>query len=247
MSLNNFNLILRQYHYYLYKFATQLLKHLKMKKHIATIFTLAALSLATVSCKDKAKEANTTEAKEVIPEVVASQNYIADAAASTVEWKGFKPTGSHNGIISIKNGTLSTNGDLIEGGSFLIDMNSIVVTDIPAEDEGNGKLLGHLKSPDFFDVEAHGNAAFEITGSSIVEGKTMLSGNLAIKGIEQNITFPVTVTTDEAGLTLTSETFTIDRTKWDIKYKSKSIFGDLGDKFINDDIELKFVVKANKS
>lgn len=217
-----------------------------MKKHIASIFTLAALSLATVSCKDKTKEANTTEAKAVTTEV-ASQNYIADAAASTVAWKGFKPTGSHNGTISIKKGVLATNGDLIEGGSFLIDMNSIVVTDIPAEDEGNGKLLGHLKSPDFFDVEAHENATFEITGSSIVEGKTMLSGNLSIKGIAQNITFPVTVTTDETGLTLTSETFTIDRTKWDIKYKSKSVFGDLGDKFINDDIELTFVVKANKS
>lgn len=218
-----------------------------MKKHIATIFTLAALTVATVSCKDKAKEANTTEAKEAVVAQVTSQKYIADAAASSVNWKGNKPTGSHNGTINIANGVISASGDKIEGGSFLIDMNSIVVSDIPVEDEGNGKLLGHLKSPDFFNVEAHGNAAFEITGSTIIEGKTMLSGNLSIKGIKQNITFPVVTHRVGNGLTIESETFSINRTKWDIKYKSKSVFGDLGDKFINDDIELKFVVKANKS
>lgn len=218
-----------------------------MKKHIATIFTLAALTIVTVSCKDKAKEADTTAAKEAVVTQDASQKYIADATVSTVEWKGYKPTGSHNGTINIENGVFSVSGDKIESGSFLINMNSIVVVDIPLEEKGNGKLLGHLKSPDFFDVEAHANAAFEITGSSEVEGKTMLSGNLSIKGIKQNITFPVTVTSDDTGLTLASETFTIDRTKWDIKYKSKSVFGDIGDKFINDDIELKFVVKASKS
>lgn len=217
-----------------------------MKKHIKAIFTIAVLTAATVSCKDKAKEADTTAAKEAVTTVVTSQKYIADASTSLVEWKGFKPTGSHNGTLNIESGNIAANGDVIESGSFLINMNSIVVTDIPAEDEGNGKLLGHLKSPDFFDVETHGNAAFEITGFTVVEGETMLSGNLSIKDIEQNITFPVTVTSNETSLTITSDTFTIDRTKWDIKYKSISVFGDLGDKFINDDIELKFVVKANK-
>ncbi|MEP1487315.1 MAG: YceI family protein [Algibacter sp.] len=219
-----------------------------MKKHIATIFTLAALTLVTVSCKDKAKEANTTEAKDPVVTQATSQKYIADATASTVEWKGYKPAGSHNGTINIENGVFSVSGDKIESGSFLINMNSIVVVDIPLEEKGNGKLLGHLKGPDFFDVETHANAAFEITGSTEVEGKTMLSGNLSIKGIKQNITFPVTVSNRVGnGLTISSETFTIDRTKWDIKYKSKSVFGDIGDKFINDDIELKFVVKASKS
>ncbi|GAA4237707.1 YceI family protein [Postechiella marina] len=218
-----------------------------MKKRITTIFTLAALTIATVSCKDKAKEATTAEVQEVKTEASASQKYIADAAASSIQWKGNKPGGSHNGTIKIENGVLSANGDKIESGSFLINMGSIVVEDIPADDKMNGKLLGHLKDADFFDVEAHPNAAFEITGSTVAEGKTMLSGNLSIKGIKHNITFPVSVTNDANGLTLTSETFTIDRTKWDIKYKSKSVFGDLGDKFINDDIELKITVKAAKA
>ena len=45
---------------------------------------------------------------------------------------------------------------------------------------------------------------------------------------------------------ITSETFAIDRTKWDVNYGSKSVFDNLGDKFINDDIELTVTVVANK-
>lgn len=218
-----------------------------MKKNIATIFTLVALVITSVSCKDKAKEASTGDVKEAATVKAVSQKYIADAAASVIEWKGFKPTGSHYGTINIESGVLSINDNAIEGGSFLINMNSIVVTDIPAEDEGNGKLLGHLKNPDFFDTANHASAAFEITGTTVTEGKTMLSGNLSIKGIKHNISFPVSVTNGENGLTLSSEAFSIDRTKWGIKYKSKSAFGDLGDKFINDDIELKINIVAKKS
>ena len=81
----------------------------------------------------------------------------------------------------------------------------------------------------------------------MVDGKTMLSGNLKLKDVENNVTFPVTTSVDGDVFTLTSEMFTIDRSKWNVKYGSKSFFDDLGDKFINDDIELKVTVKAKKS
>ncbi|WP_203256839.1 YceI family protein [Hyunsoonleella ulvae] len=218
-----------------------------MKKSFKTILFLSVISIALVSCKDKAKEAETSTAEEVAEAKVEAVKYVADASASTIEWKGFKPAGTHNGVVNLESGVINMNGSDVESGSFLADMTSITVLDIPADKKGNADLVGHLKSPDFFDVENHANAAFEITGLSDAEGKTMLSGNLAIKGIKQNITFPVSVTTAEDTITLTSEAFTIDRTKWDIKYKSKSIFGDLGDKFINDDIELKINITAKKA
>jgi polyisoprenoid-binding protein YceI len=126
-------------------------------------------------------------------------------------------------------------------------MNSIVDLDIPVDKEGYAKLVGHLKSPDFFDVEKYPSAAFEITGLEEVEGKMMLSGNLTLKDAKNNVTFPVSVSNDGNTMTLTSETFSIDRTKWNVQYGSKSIFDNLGDKFINDDIELKILVKANKA
>ena len=75
----------------------------------------------------------------------------------------------------------------------------------------------------------------------------MLSGNLTLKDVKNNVTFPVSVSNNGNTITLTSETFSIDRTKWNVQYGSKSIFDNLGDKFINDDIELKIMVKANKA
>ena len=217
-----------------------------MKKNLLTILFISTLTVSIISCKDKAKEANTTEAEEVV-EVMPEAKFKADLAASTIEWKGFKPTGTHNGTIDLESGVLNTTDGKISGGTFLIDMSSIKVTDIPAEDEGNGQLVGHLTSPDFFDVENHPNAAFEITGLEEAEGKMMLSGNLALKDVKNNITFPVSVTQENDSISLESETFTIDRSKWNVKYGSKSFFDDLGDKFINDDIELKITLKAAKS
>lgn len=211
-----------------------------------TLFTVTALMVSLNSCKDKAKEANTSEAEAVAVTEAESQKYIADVAASTIEWKGFKPTGSHNGTILIENGVLNLKDGKLNSGTFLIKMNLIKVLDIPEEDEGNAKLVGHLKNADFFDVENHPTAAFEITGVTETEGKMMLSGNLTLKETKNNVTFPVTITNTDDTVTLTSETFTIDRSKWNVKYGSKSFFDNLGDKFINDDIEIKINVTANK-
>ncbi len=217
-----------------------------MKKNFAKILFITALIISVTSCKDKAKEAATTAA-EAVEETVNSEVYAVNNDASTIEWKGFKPTGSHNGTIGIERGVLDVTNGKVVGGSFIIDMKSIAVTDIPAEDEGNGKLKGHLRSPDFFDVEKHPSAGFTITGLEEVEGRMMLSGNLSLKEAKNNVTFPVTVSNANGAITLSSEAFTIDRTKWNVQYGSKSIFDNLGDKFINDDIELKIMVTAAKS
>ncbi|MGB5418947.1 YceI family protein [Algibacter sp.] len=214
-----------------------------MKKKFATILCITALIVSTTGCKDKAKEAATTAA-EAVEETTNAAAYAVNTKASTIEWKGFKPTGSHNGTIAIENGVLDIANGKIVGGTFIIDMSSIVVTDIPADDEKNGKLKGHLSSPDFFDVEKYPSAGFTITGLEEVEGKMMLSGNLSLKEAKNNVTFPVSVINENGAITLTSDTFTIDRTKWNVQYGSKSIFDNLGDKFINDDMELKVTLKA---
>ena len=227
-------------------FVTETLKYFKMKKNFATILFITALISSVTSCKDKAKEAATKAAEEV-EEIVNSDIYALNKDGSTIEWKGFQPTGSHNGTISIERGVLDLADGKIIGVSFLIDMTSIAVTDIPADDEGNAKLTGHLTSADFFDVEKYPSASFTVTGLEDVDGKMTLSGNLSLKEVKNNITFPVTVSNENDVITLSSEAFTIDRTKWNVQYGSKSIFDNLGDKFINDDIELKIMVKAAKS
>ncbi len=208
-----------------------------MKKQIFNILTIFAIGIAVVACKDKAKEANTSDAEAAVVAESTSAKYVTNTAESTIEWKGFKPTGTHNGAITIDSGVLTTNDGAIHSGTFLINMNSIT------EVENNERLIGHLKSADFFDVEKFPSAAFEITG---LDGN-MLSGNLTIKGTKNNISFPVTISTEGDNMVLSSEAFTIDRSKWNVKYGSKSFFDDLGDKFINDDIELKINIKAKKS
>ena len=133
-------------------FVPETLKYFKMKKNFAPILFITALIISVTSCKDKAKEATTTAAEEV-KETVNSNVYTVNKEASTIEWKGFKPTGSHMGTIAIERGVLDIADGKVVGGSFIIDMTSIAVTDIPAEDKGNAKLHGHLTSPDFIDVE----------------------------------------------------------------------------------------------
>ena len=216
-----------------------------MKTQVLRIFTLAIV-VTLFSCNDKAKEAETTAAADAAVSEASSETFKVDTAKSSIEWKGFKPTGSRNGTIALSEGRVMVNNGTTESGSFTIDMNTIVVTDIPAEDDGNADLTGHLKSGDFFDVATYPTAKFVVTSLNTVEGKTMLSGNLTMKDATNNVSIPVTTSINGNKMTLTSETFTIDRSKWNIKYGSKSFFDNLGDKFINDEIELKVNLTAMK-
>jgi len=123
-------------------------------------------------------------------------------------------------------------------------MNSMVCTDI--EGEGAKKLVGHLSSPDFFNTAEYASAVFNLHSiSPNDDGSHTVSGDLTIKGITNEISFPATVSNADGTLTATAA-FAIDRTKWDIKYGSGSFFDNLGDKAIYDDInfELSLVGKS---
>ena len=198
-------------------------------------------SVLFISCKEKAKE----EKVEVVTEkaqVIADASYSVNSESSTLNWKGFKPTGTHNGTVAIKEGVLKVKDGKLTGGKVVFDMNTITVLDIPADDEYNAKLVAHLKSGDFFDVENNSTSTFEITE---IEGET-LKGNLTIKAITKPIQFPVTITNTDSGIKLSGTTFKIDRTEFDIKFKSQKFFNDLKDKFINDEFEISFDLTASK-
>jgi len=222
-----------------------------MKKRILNVFMLAAIAVVMVNCKDKAKKANTSEAEAAAISESTTQKYVTDVTKSSIEWKGFKPTGTHHGTVNIDTGVFQVNDGAIQSGTFLIDMNSIVSLDLE-EGKMKNNLENHLKGTvegkegDFFNVTQFPTGAFEVTGVSDEGDKAMLSGNLTLKGVKQNITFPVAVANEGDMLTITSEAFTIDRTKWGVNFGSKTVFDNLGDKFINDEIELKINVVAYK-
>lgn len=179
---------------------------------------------------------------------VINQSYSAKVNESTVEWKGFKPAGEHFGTISISEGSLIANGNTIITGSFTIDMNTIVDKDMAPDNEYSAKLVNHLKSSDFFDVKKFPTAKFDISGTKKVKGKNHIVGYLTIKGIRKEISFPAKVSKNEMGdLVLESETFKINRADFNIKYKSKTFYANLKDKFIYDEFEMKVkIVAASK-
>ena len=141
---------------------------------------VVAVVFATVSCKkESTNKVEVSDAKEVKAAAVAPTNLAA--ASSTIYWKGFKPTGEHFGTIGMSKGFLNINQGKLVGGAVIIDMNSIVVADMPADNEYNAKLVGHLKSADFFEVEKYPTAQFEITEVKDAGDKLNISGNLTIK------------------------------------------------------------------
>lgn len=219
-----------------------------MKKNILSLLVLATLSLT--ACKKEAS--TTTEATDVAVATDSSAVYKVDKAASIIDWTGTKPAGKHTGTIAISEGEVAVKGDVIESGKFTIDMTSITVTDL-TEADGKGDLEAHLKGTGdkagedhFFNTGKFPTGTFEITKVSKVDGKDTIEGNLTLKGITKNVKFPATIVADANGVTITSETFKINRTEWGVNYASKSLQDDLKDKFINDDIELKVSVKAVK-
>jgi polyisoprenoid-binding protein YceI len=169
------------------------------------------------------------------------ETYKADVKESKVGWFAKKVTGQHNGYVSLKEGSLQVEKGKIIGGEFTLDMTTISCEDI--KDAGmNGKLLGHLKSDDFFSVEKNPTAKFVIkkvtsTGKKGNDETYNLSGDLTIKGITNAITFDAKTTGSGKKITATAK-FTFDRTLWKIEYNSKKFFESIGDKMIYDDVEM---------
>lgn len=220
-----------------------------MKKSSLKIIIIMLVTLGVSSCKDAAKQSETSAPKQALTPAQEAVAYTVKTDLSTIGWLGSKPVGTHTGTINVKNGVFYLQGTAIESGNFLIDMNTITVTDLD-QNSGKESLEAHLKGTvegkegDFFNVLKYPTATFVVTGVADVDGKTMMSGNLTMLSISQNISFPVQITNQDNMVQVKSETFTIDRTKWGINYGSKSIFDNLGDKFIDDDMEITIDVTA---
>lgn len=204
--------------------------------------SVVVLAVIATACKGEKKEAvETKEAKKVAVNVSELNN--VDTAASVLTWKGTKPTGAHDGVVSLKSGGMLIENGALTQGEFVIDMATILNNDM-AGSEGAGKLEGHLKSADFFDVENFPTSKFVITSVNETEGKLSVTGNLTIKDVTKSITIPATIATEGGVTTFTSEKFMVNRADFNVKYGSKSFFDNLKDKFIDDLMEMSFVVKT---
>lgn len=205
-----------------------------MKKTTSILFGLTALSL--VSFVDPGESTPDKKAKET--------TYKVDAQQSKLVWTGKKVTGEHTGLVPINGGTvLLTNNGQLKGGSFEISLKDLTVTDLTDADY-NAKLVGHLKNDDFFSVAKHPTAQFVITSATPTgDGNYDIVGKLTIKGITNEVKFPAQVRTEPNKLTTTAKV-AVDRTKYDIKFRSTNFFENLGDKAISDDFTLDVTLIA---
>lgn len=226
----------------------------------ATIF----FGMATLySCTNapESDKATTTEAKEVTVGQ-KGEKWTINTSASTTEWVGTKVTGYHSGIVPIKSGELTVKDGAVTGGRFVLDVANLTVTGPKGSDTGsNNKLLGHLKSADFFDVATNPEGVFELTGVEKYNGTLVkdsadprqadidkykvtdpthtISGNLTLKGITKNISFPAQVTITGNSVDAIAK-FNINRKDWNIVYPGKP------DDLIRDDVHLGISIKAQK-
>jgi polyisoprenoid-binding protein YceI len=181
-------------------------------KHFAAIILVAVFTLSFTTIEKETRTINTENSKVV--------------------WKGYKVTGSHEGRIVLKSGSLDFTDGVLTGGEFVMDMTSIVNTDL--EGEYKGKLEGHLKSDDFFGIASYPTAKLvfnevKSTGKNSYE----VTGDLTIKDKTNPVTFEISIYGNKATANLK-----IDRTAYGVKYGSASFFDGLKDKAIYDEFDL---------
>lgn len=191
----------------------------------------AILMMSQVALADNEKKATT---------------FKVDASKSQIAWKAKKVTGEHFGKIPLTEGTITLDKGKLTGGSFVANIGGLTVEDLK-DANMNGKLTRHLKNDDFFSTDKFPSSKFVVTNVVAAGGnKYNVTGDLTIKGITKPVTFPVTLAVSGKTATATG-LITVDRTKYDIKFRSKSFFdaAALGDNMIYDDFTLEFTAVAS--
>ena len=169
-----------------------------------------------------------------------------DLKQSKIEWIGYKVTGDHTGTLNLSEGWVLMEKDSIIGGKFIFDMTSISNTDIESP-EWKLKLENHLKTEDFFHVDSFPQAILKIKRNNSLykknnlESISLVYADLTIRGITNEISILFRLNKSENNLTAIGSV-DIDRTLYNIKYKSGNYFFNLGDKIIYDDFTIKFTI-----
>ena len=207
-----------------------------------TSLALSCLVFAVAGCDDPADD--TTAAEVVEPTGPTSESPESPSSGETrtlafsndgssVEWTGSKVTGSHDGGFREFAGTLN-----VDGGGNVSQVRLTVQTASLFAD--NDDLAEHLKSDDFFGVEAHPTALFEtssISAGADGDATHTVTGNLTLHGETKAIRFPATIRTEGADVRAEAE-FSIDRKDYGLTYPG------LPDDLIRDNVVIRFNILA---
>ncbi len=233
---------------------------MKILNYIPSAAIILFALTACTSAPDS-DQAETSEAREV-GETTGDKTLNIDPRNSTVEWIGTKVSGYHVGSVKVKEGELRLEDGQITGGRFVLDMQSLAITGPKGSSEqGNQKLLGHLRSDDFFMVENYPDATFEITEVRSYDGGAVMEeddprqaeiskykvtnpthtvgGNLTIRETTKHIEFPAHITISGNSAEAKAK-FNINRQEWNINYPGSP------DDLIRDDVHLGIALRATE-
>ncbi len=233
---------------------------------------LSGVLFAACDSKPAGDVAEVGQAQEVT-EVQSATTFAVDKSASKVGWIGLKPGGRHYGSFGIQDGQLQIQDGKVAGGNLILSLNEVDVQDL--QGEYRDKLIGHLKSPDFFDVEKYPTGKFEITSVSpidaagndatltdeskkevdndadkflpeVINPTHRLTGNLSLRDTTLSVTFPARIEMTENGLKAQAR-FVIDRTNWGIKFRDDTSAANRAkDEVIFNNVAVGFDLTAKK-
>ena len=173
----------------------------------------------------------------------AEEKYSLDLEKSSMEWLCKKVGGQHNGKVKIKEGTLIFDGNTLKGGSFVMDMTTISVLDSP----DNKRLIDDILSNNFFDITKFPTSTFTITKvTSSGTDQVDITGNLTVKGITKPVTFSSSLKKQGSVAVAVANGVKVDRTKFDITFRSKTFFSEIGNRAVDDEFELSITLLAKK-
>lgn len=209
------------------------------------MIAFAALALSFNAAANTTKKAAKKDAKTAVEAKL-------DTAASSATWTGKKVSGTHTGKVMFKDGEFQYKKGKLVSGEVDIDLTSITNEDLK-DAEYNQKLVGHLKSEDFFYVEKFPVGTFKITSFSeihnLVPGQPNLEakGTLTLRGVTKPYSTKVFYTPTATGFEVKGK-IEIDRTEFGLKYNSAKFFDvkKIGDKLINDKFEVDLNLVAKK-
>lgn len=158
-----------------------------MKKLFYLNSAALGLALLIMSCGQSGNQTSESESgskSEVkAATVTLPDDVTVNLEESKVMWSGtMVGIYTHEGTVDLTEASLQVEDGKVTGGSFTVDLSTMVATDEnynPEEGSTPEKLVGHLMSPDFFDVENHPTASFVITNVA----DSTLTGDLTVRGI----------------------------------------------------------------
>jgi len=184
--------------------------------------------IGAVACTNPA----TGKPEAVVDDAVADTTGSAEGvvfgigAESSIGFVGSKVTGSHEGGFHSFHGEITLVDNNVEASRVE------VVIDTTTLWADNERLTGHLKSPDFFEVETFPTATFSSTAITADETGYTITGNLDLHGVTKSISFPATIELGEGQITADAE-FSVKRFDFGIMYPGKA------DDLIRDEVLIK--------